>query len=260
MGELTMASTRRNMRRLVLLVTLCVANGMAVSNTPLLPDLGNLSEQDMEDLVYSLLKSGNDDQNMAARSWDYIDNLNRRSPMQMDHSNPTTRLFNYNPYGKRSANIYSGFRSKFGNSKFIDDLYKRNFLENMFKRANEEKRSANIYSGFWSKFGNGQFIDNLYKRSANIFSGMRSRFGNGQFIDDLYRRSDNYEYSPMTDPITAQSYWSKLMKYYQPSTSKFYKRVTKPASSESANAKSKSADDETSQVEKKSANASPASL
>merc|ERR1711976_824964 len=236
MGELTMASTRRNMRRLVLLVTLCVANGMAVSNTPLLPDLGNLSEQDMEDLVYSLLKSGNDDQNMAARSWDYIDNLNRRSPMQMDHSNPTTRLFNYNPYGKRSANIYSGFRSKFGNSKFIDDLYKRNFLENMFKRANEEKRSANIYSGF------------------------RSRFGNGQFIDDLYRRSDNYEYSPMTDPITAQSYWSKLMKYYQPSTSKFYKRVTKPASSESANAKSKSADDETSQVEKKSANASPASL
>merc|ERR1711976_13699 len=236
MGELTMASTRRNMRRLVLLVTLCVANGMAVSNTPLLPDLGNLSEQDMEDLVYSLLKSGNDDQNMAARSWDY------------------------NPYGKRSANIYSGFRSKFGNSKFIDDLYKRNFLENMFKRANEEKRSANIYSGFRSKFGNGQFIDNLYKRSANIFSGMRSRFGNGQFIDDLYRRSDNYEYSPMTDPITAQSYWSKLMKYYQPSTSKFYKRVTKPASSESANAKSKSADDETSQVEKKSANASPASL
>lgn len=66
----------------------------------------------------------------------------------------------------------------------------------------------------------------------------------------------------MTEPITAASYWSRLMNYY-PQTSKFYKRVTKPnpASSESANAKSKSASpDDTSSVEKKSDNASPASL
>lgn len=188
-----MASTGRNMRRLILLVTICVASGMAVPNGPLLPDLGNLSEQDMEDLVYSLLKSGNDDQNMAARSWDYIDNLNRRSSMQMNHNNPTMRLFNYNPYGKRSANILSGMKSRFGNADFIDSLYKRSVLENVLKRANEEKRSANMLSGFRSRQNNDNFIDSLYKRSANILSGMRTRFGNDRFINDLYRRSDNYE-------------------------------------------------------------------
>merc|ERR1712226_1768810 len=119
--------------------------------------------------------------------------MSRRSPMQMNHDNPTTRLFNYNPYGKRSANILSGMRSRFGNADFIDNLYKRNFLDSVFKRANEEKRSANMLSAFRSRQGNGQFIDDLYKRSANILSGMRTRFGNDRFINDLYRRSDNYE-------------------------------------------------------------------
>ena len=130
----------------------------------------------------------------------FVDSMYKRTPaMQLDHSNPTTRLFANNPYHKRSANMFSGLQSQLGNQKFIDGLYKRSNFWDRLKRdeaekreeadkREAEKRSANMFSGMQSRLGNQRFINDLYKRSANMFSGMQSGLRNGEFINGLYKR------------------------------------------------------------------------
>merc|ERR1712178_535596 len=159
----------------------------------MLPDLGNLSDKDMEDLVYSLLADsnpGSNEMNMNTRAWDYVDNMYRRSPMQLDHSNPTTRLFTDNPYHKRSASLFSGLNSRLKNQAFSDGLYKRSADEEEEDiEGPVDKRSASLFSGMNSRLNNGKFLNELYKRSASLFSGMNSRMNNGQFLNGLYKRS-----------------------------------------------------------------------
>jgi len=213
MASRTQHHAMSNNQRLasIILFTTCLIP--SIFGGLLLPDLGNLSEQDMEDLVYSLLaNSGNNNLDMDTRSWDassypsYEETLysNKRTPMQLDHSNPTTRLFTNNPYHKRSANMFSGMKSGLQNGEFINSLYKRSGFWDRLKRAEAEKRdeaekreadkrSANMFSGMQSGLRNGEFINSLYKReaekrSANMFSGMQSGLRNGEFINSLYKR------------------------------------------------------------------------
>merc|ERR1711997_226211 len=193
MGELKMMSRLQHLSWMLLVSP--ILGGL------MLPDLGNLSDKDMEDLVYSLLADsnpGSNEMSMNTRAWDYVDNLNRRSPMQLDHTNPTTRLFTDNPYHKRSASLFSGLNSRLKNQAFSDGLYKRSLfpfmkqLKMSLRSPDEDKRSASLFSGMNSRLNNGRFISGLYKRSASMFSGMNSRLKNGAFIDSLYKRGDNY--------------------------------------------------------------------
>jgi len=174
------------------------------------PDLGNLSDQEMNELVYSLLADSNPGSNnndMSIRAYDYGGNMYRRSPMQLDHSNPTTRLFTANPYHKRSASLFSGLNSKLKMQDFSNGLYKRSFfpfmkqLKMSLRSADDEKRSAPIFSGLNSRFSLQDISDGLYKRSgddeiepidkrsAALFSGLNSKLNNGRFISGLYKRS-----------------------------------------------------------------------
>jgi len=173
------------------------------------PDLGNLSDQEMNELVYSLLADSNPGSNnndMSLRAYDYTGNLYRRSPMQLDHNNPTTRLFTANPYHKRSASMFSGLNSRMNLQDISNGLYKRSLIPFMkqlkmsLRSADDEKRSAPLFSGLNSRFNLQDFSDGLYKRSgdeiepvdkrsASIFSGLNSQLNNGKFISGLYKRS-----------------------------------------------------------------------
>lgn len=176
-----------------------------------LPDLGTLSDKEMDQLVYSLLDAGSQQPgDIDTRAWTF-NGINRRSPMQLDHSNPTTRLFTYNPYGKRSGSLFSGMRNQLARNRFMGDLYKRasggildkyQFLNNIMKREAEEemeeaeKRSGSLFSGMRNQLARNRFMGDLYKRnedidkrSASLFSGMRSQLGRNKFMSDLYKRS-----------------------------------------------------------------------
>lgn len=292
-----------NQLGLAILFTTCLIP--SIFSGILLPDLGNLSDKDMEDLVYSLLaNSGNNNLDMDTRSWNpstypsFVESMYKRTPaMQLDHSNPTTRLFANNPYHKRSANMFSGLQSQLGNQKFIDGLYKRSNFWDRLKRdeaekreeadkREAEKRSANMFSGMQSRLGNQRFINDLYKRSANMFSGMQSGLRNGEFINGLYKREaekrsanmfsgmqsglqnndfinglykrgDNYAYSPVTD-LNASDYWKNLINAYSRQNARYmYKRETK----ETSESDDKQIKPEAEKKEKKSDDsASPASL
>lgn len=250
------------------------------------PDLGTLSDQQMNDLVYSLLADSNPGSNnmdMSVRAYDYGGgNMYRRSPMELDHNNPTIKLFTANPYHKRSASLFSAMNSRLKNQAFSNGLYKRSLFPLSLRNAIDEKRSAPLFSAMNSRVNMQRLSDGLYKRSedeiepidkrsAVLFSGLNSQARNRDFLDKLFRkRGDNYAYSPVSD-LTASNYWNKLFTLY-PQSSSYYKRQTQlkkprsssPESGSNKNSKSVSVsvrNQKQEDVDKKSDdNASPASL